>query len=321
MNGLSHEDVSIFIIENYEHIREIIDNDKLGVRCNDVSALLGNTPRAKYRLYHEIISGQLDADRADYLLRDSHCCGTKYGEYDFPRFLQIFAAIEDSEDGTLSLCVDEKDLPVAESLLIARYHYNIQIPYHRTRSGYDFALKKFAHDYTDYRHIFEIENNKIKNIKFSEFELLDDGTVFEIVKKKYLEGDIWAKCLLRQDHLTPIVDTMSLSKEGVEKFKDVVSKLRSDKTLVEDRDFFVQEQKIEMIKRGVVPDEFIGDSTEPLITRPTGIRLLVSDGKRGSKEAVDISERSWIFAQLNDVHKIFRVYASPLTKKQILAYI
>lgn len=205
--------------------------------------------------------------------------------------------------------------------MIARYHYNIQIPYHRTRSGYDFALKKFAHDYTDYRHIFEIENNKIKNIKFSELELLDDGTVFEIVKKKYLEGDIWAKCLLRQDHLTPIVDTMSLSKEGVEKFKDVVSKLRGDKTLVEDRDFFVQEQKIEMIKRGVVPDEFIGDSTEPLITRPTGIRLLVSDGKRGSKEAVDISERSWIFAQLNDVHKIFRVYASPLTKKQILAYI
>ena len=169
LHGLKHEDVSMFIIENYEPIAEIIDNDPMRTNPKDVAALLGKMPRARFQILHEIISGQLDADRADYLLRDSHCCGTKYGEYDFPRFLQIFAAQQD-DNGTLSLCVDEKDLPVAESLLIARYHYNLQIPYHRTRSGFDFALKKFASCHTDYLNFFDVTDNKIKIKKNKKIE-------------------------------------------------------------------------------------------------------------------------------------------------------
>lgn len=316
LQGLKHEDVSMFIIENYQPIADIISQDHFQVECKDVAALLGKMPKARYRLYHEIVSGQLDADRADYLLRDSHCCGARYGEYDFPRFLQIFAARED-DNGTLSLCVDEKDLPVAESLLIARYHYNLQIPYHRTRSGYDFALKKFAREHTNFQDIFNVEGNKLVGMDFDRFAVLDDGSIFEKIKEKYLEKDEWAQCLLRQSHLCPVLDTTSQSSEGVERFKTLVTALRADSELEENTDFFVQEQNIEMIKRAKPTDEY-AEGSPPL---PSGIRLLVKEGGRGGKKAVDIAERSWIFAQLKDTHKVYRVYASPSKKDKILAYL
>lgn len=316
LQGLKHEDVSMFIIENYQPIADIISQDRFQVECKDVAALLGKMPKARYRLYHEIVSGQLDADRADYLLRDSHCCGARYGEYDFPRFLQIFAARED-DNGTLSLCVDEKDLPVAESLLIARYHYNLQIPYHRTRSGYDFALKKFVREHTNFQDIFSVEGNKLVGMDFDRFAVLDDGSIFEKIKEKYLEKDEWAQCLLRQSHLCPVLDTTSQSVEGVERFKTLVTALRADSELEENTDFFVQEQNIEMIKRAKPTDEY-AEGSPPL---PSGIRLLVKEGGRGGKKAVDIAERSWIFAQLKDTHKVYRVYASPSKKDKILAYL
>lgn len=316
LQGLKHEDVSMFIIEHYKPIADIINQDPFRVDCKDVAALLGKMPKARYQLYHEIVSGQLDADRADYLLRDSHCCGTRYGEYDFPRFLRIFAARED-DNGTLSLCIDEKDLPVAESLLIARYHYNLQIPYHRTRSGYDYALKKFAREHVDFRNVFSIQENKLVDMDFDRFAVLDDGTLFEKIKEKYLERDEWAQCLLRQSHLCPVLDTTSQSREGVERFKKLVTDLRADRSLEEDTDFFVQEQTIEMIKRAKPADE-CAESDAPL---PTGIRLLVREGERGEKKAVDIAERSWIFAQLKDTHKVYRVYAFPSKKNNISTYL
>src|SRR4029079_18727362 len=34
------------------------------------------------KLLADIVSSQLDADRLDYLLRDSHFCGVTYGEFD-----------------------------------------------------------------------------------------------------------------------------------------------------------------------------------------------------------------------------------------------
>lgn len=312
LQGLSHEDVSMYLIENYEPIAKVIEKDSR-VTGREIAALLGKTPIQKYQLIHEIISGQLDADRADYLLRDSHCCGVRYGEYDFPRFLQIFAAKED-DNGALILCVDEKDLPVAESLLIARYHYNLQIPYHRTRSGFDFALKKFASQHTDFSDIFTIKNNKLVNIDFARFSILDDGTIFESIKQKYLEGDAWADCLMRQSHLCPVLDTNSQSHRRVEVFKKFVRMLRADEHLKEDTDFFVQEQKIDMIKKS--------EPAEKNGKLPTGsIRLLVKEGKNGGKIPVDIREHSWIFAQLNEsVHMVYRVYVTP-DKKDICSKI
>lgn len=134
LDSISHEDVSQFIIRNYQPIVDILEED-----APIVASILSSKVKKKYKILHEIISGNLDADRADYLLRDSYYCGVKYGEYDFVRYAQSFGARDDI-DNYLRLIVNERDIFVIESFLVARYHYTLQVPYHRTRTGYDLAL-------------------------------------------------------------------------------------------------------------------------------------------------------------------------------------
>lgn len=76
----------------------------------------------------DIVSSQLDADRLDYLLRDSHFCGVRYGEYDFRWMLHCLAIVESPHGERLG--ITHKGLGVVEQYLVARrlmtrniYHY------------------------------------------------------------------------------------------------------------------------------------------------------------------------------------------------------
>ena len=40
-----------------------------------------------------IISGQLDCDKMDYLLRDSHYCGVEYGTYDLDKLIESLGVL------------------------------------------------------------------------------------------------------------------------------------------------------------------------------------------------------------------------------------
>lgn len=73
------------------------------------------TPR---NVLDDIVSSQLDADRLDYLLRDSHFCGVRYGEFDFRWMLHCMAIVK-SADGR-RLGITHKGIGVVEHYLMAR---------------------------------------------------------------------------------------------------------------------------------------------------------------------------------------------------------
>ena len=61
------------------------------------------------KLAVDIVSSQLDADRMDYLLRDSYCTGVGYGEYDSDWLLHSNAArARVSKGDPLKLCLDRR---------------------------------------------------------------------------------------------------------------------------------------------------------------------------------------------------------------------
>ena len=66
----------------------------------------------------DIVSSQLDADRLDYLLRDGHFCGVRYGEFDFRWMLHCMAIVE--YDGAKRLGITHKGIGVVEHYLMAR---------------------------------------------------------------------------------------------------------------------------------------------------------------------------------------------------------
>ena len=78
------------------------------------------------------VSGTLDVDRCDYLLRDAHSTGVRYGDYDLPwlfRSLRFSPAREGQAPG---LAIDgAKGLPAIEAFILARLFMFQQVYLHK----------------------------------------------------------------------------------------------------------------------------------------------------------------------------------------------
>lgn len=309
LDGLSHEDISRYIILNYRPITSVLEEDEA---AEVVASLLTKEYKPKYRLLHEIISGQLDADRADYLLRDSYCCGVRYGEFDFSRYIQIFGA--SFEDNGLKLTVAERDIYVAEAFLMARYHYNLQVPYHRTRNGYDICLRQFLRTAKGLEGFRKIEDGTLKSLDFDKYEDLDDYALFEYFKqgrRASNESSLWAHYLLRQDHLRVVIDTNTQREDSgsAQSFKRFCLALEKDQRFEKNADYFVQTDKIELTKIQKQLEEANGEGEGDVPADTSQAHTIWVQGLDG--ELRDICEHSWMFSRLRDKPlRVLRVYVT-----------
>ncbi|OYR54128.1 HD domain-containing protein [Halorubrum halodurans] len=72
--------------------------------------------------YAGLVSGELDVDRMDYLVRDAYHTGVPYGTIDTERFVRELTFVEGVGSGgdSPALVLDEGNVQTAESLLLAR---------------------------------------------------------------------------------------------------------------------------------------------------------------------------------------------------------
>ena len=68
---------------------------------------------------NQLVSGQLDADRMDYLLRDAYFTGTSYGKFDLERILRTIRV----KNGRI--VVKESGIHSVEDYIMARYHMSV----------------------------------------------------------------------------------------------------------------------------------------------------------------------------------------------------
>lgn len=87
-----------------------------------------------------LISGVVDCDRMDYLLRDSYYCGVAYGQYDIDWMISSLGLAQ--KDGCLIRTVTENGMRALEDLLLARYHMIDQVYYHKTKAGFAHYLEQ-----------------------------------------------------------------------------------------------------------------------------------------------------------------------------------
>lgn len=85
----------------------------------------------------QIVSGQLDADRCDYLLRDSHATGTNYGRFDL---IWMLAQLRPDPAGK-RFYLTRKGLSSAETYLFARFHMYRTVYFHKTSRAAEVMLK------------------------------------------------------------------------------------------------------------------------------------------------------------------------------------
>src|SRR5262249_1839082 len=85
----------------------------------------------------QIVSGQLDADRCDYLLRDSHATGTNYGNYDLEWLISHVVPQADGKRFYLS----RKALSATEAYVFARFHMYRTVYFHKTTRAAEVMLR------------------------------------------------------------------------------------------------------------------------------------------------------------------------------------
>ena len=128
----SHETWSCRIIEEDPEIRGILEDASPGL-SKDAADVIRH--KSANPLLTQIISGQLDADRMDYLLRDAYFTGTKYGEFDMERIFRTMRVV----DGRL--VVKESGIYAVENYVMARYHSYWQVYYHPGARSYEAMLE------------------------------------------------------------------------------------------------------------------------------------------------------------------------------------
>jgi uncharacterized protein len=85
---------------------------------------------------NNIISGMLDADRMDFISRDSYMSGIHYGSIDVERIISVLRIQDDR------LVILEKGIGVIEEFLLARYYMYSEIYYHKVGRGASILLQK-----------------------------------------------------------------------------------------------------------------------------------------------------------------------------------
>ncbi len=88
-----------------------------------------------------IVSGELDADRMDYLLRDSFFTGVNYGRYDIEWILQNLSV--EQKDGRAVMAMSKAAVFAFEDFLLSRYHMFLSVYYHHTSVSFDHMLRRY----------------------------------------------------------------------------------------------------------------------------------------------------------------------------------
>jgi|GEM_PF-508586 len=150
--GATHEDYTTLLILSDE-MRSYIDSHflNIGVSADLVSRLLRGRTRdddlssngINYApLLEHIVSGELDADRIDYLKRDAFFCGVTYGAIDQDWIIENLAAHH--RDNKVYLALSHRAVFAFDDFLISRYHMFASIYYHHAATAFDETLKRFA---------------------------------------------------------------------------------------------------------------------------------------------------------------------------------
>jgi uncharacterized protein len=156
----------------------------------------GQTHESIPRYLVQVISSQLDADRFDYLVRDSYATGAGYGRFDSKWLIQHLQ-VDDSR-GRLYLA--GKAYTGAESYVFARYHMYRAVYFHKTTRAAEVMLKLL---FQRYKTLVEYNENAVveaprafaaafrsnSRMPLADYLQLDDHSVSEFMKACRTVGD------------------------------------------------------------------------------------------------------------------------------------
>lgn len=183
-----HEDMTIRLILEDTEVNRILKMVYVDLP-KDVASIINHTHPCQILI--QMVSSQLDADRMDYLLRDSYMTGTTYGHFDMSRILRTMRI------SNQKIVYKESGVQAIENYILARYHMYWQVYYHPTARSYEHLLQsiflrvkdlyKQNYDFqTDLSYLLPFLENRIT---VHDFTMLDETVVFYYFRQFTYEKD------------------------------------------------------------------------------------------------------------------------------------
>ena len=116
IEGVTHEEISLLLMKNM--------NDEMNGQLQIAIDIF--TDKHPKKFLHQLVSGQLDVDRMDYLMRDSFFTGVNEGVIAYDRILKMLT-VHNGE-----LMIEEKGVYSIEKFLVSRRLMYWQVYLHKT---------------------------------------------------------------------------------------------------------------------------------------------------------------------------------------------
>ncbi len=184
--GKSHEDFVPWLV-NETGIAEKLE--AAGFDANTLGRLaIGKLANRKRPFLDQIISGSVDVDKMDYVVRDSFHTGAGYGSFDVHRLLYAMDIIDNS------LSVDGSAVATLESFLLARLESFRTIYFHRASRAVQIMMVRALEAARDELRLLDFDGPQ-------DYLKLDDYKVWtelkECKKSRKIMQDLEARRLLK----------------------------------------------------------------------------------------------------------------------------
>ncbi len=261
--------------------------------------------KPKRTFFCDILSSQLDADRLDYLLRDNHMTGSKYGDYDLSWLLHALTI----DTASNRLAVTLKGVSAVEAYLQSRQHMYRHVYFHKVVRSAEgmvkLALQRarllLAQDRLDWPAKDSAVNKALlgQRLAIGEFQDLDDISVWHCFKIWTQSSDVILAGLCR-----------GLLFRGLYKTIDITNRF-AGKAVSQ----AVTTAEATIANAGGDPkfDLFFDEAVDPAASG-SGDEIMVVDGAGGARRFADVSP---ITQSLNSAMTFQRIHVKPRWKSLV----
>ncbi len=243
-----------------------------------------------FPILHQLISGELDCDRMDYLLRDSYFCGVSYGKFDLDWLIDNL--VPSIANDKAFLAISERALATFDDFLLSRFHMFLMIYFHYRAVCLEKMLEHYFQESGEYHIPDSIE----------EYRKHDDHFLLKVLRKS---ENRWAKKVISNQIPNKVFETFGQRNKN--KLTQLIKFLEHEKieylhcsSLGRLSKYYAQDEQIgPRFPLKVAPQEF--SQTSPI------------------QAPLDIHEATDLFSKYSISHEVNRIHAelTPLTPSQM----
>ena len=261
------------------------------IQTNSEDLAPSNFPQKLQELLSTIVSGELDADRADYMLRDGFHSSVTIGGFNLDHLLSNLHFGWCPQTQWFGLAIAEKGLSSLEDFVYSRHQMYRQVYAHKTAQGFDWLLRAAIDEVMAQPEVYTFVVQCLGDI--DRFKNLTDNYFWEAFRQ-YTDShsQSYSDCILKRIKMKHLATRGNLSIDEQQHYLE----------------FLANEHQCS-------PSDIIPSSITARFTKInnnfTEIKVLVSDHRENSETLRLISTTSQFFGKFTD-EKITHFYLNTI---------